>query len=187
VDPQPLIVRCLAAQVLSGPPAAGPVEVAERLLAIEAQDKSGFRLAVRARTAGQSVASSCGACMTGGPLRPADLRGRLAATDVITAGQAFLDLLLRASLDGLIVRGPVVGGEHRYALVADWLGPGSAVDRDAALAELARRYLRGHGPATERDLAAWAGVGGGARWSANDRRRVGGARRRPGRPGPPRG
>jgi hypothetical protein len=58
----------------------------------------------------------------GGPLRPADLRGRLAATDVITAGQAFLDLLLRASLDGLIVRGPVVAGEQdgvEYAIARD--------------------------------------------------------------------
>ena len=33
-----------------------------------------------------------------------------------------------------------------------------APDRDAALAELARRYLRGHGPADARDLAAWSGL-----------------------------
>ena len=32
------------------------------------------------------------------------------------------------------------------------------VDRDAALAELARRYLAGHGPAGDRDLAKWAGL-----------------------------
>jgi hypothetical protein len=32
------------------------------------------------------------------------------------------------------------------------------VDRDAALAELARRYLAGHGPATPADLAAWSGL-----------------------------
>jgi hypothetical protein len=31
-------------------------------------------------------------------------------------------------------------------------------DRDAALAELARRYLRGHGPATAADLATWIGL-----------------------------
>jgi hypothetical protein len=38
-------------------------------------------------------------------------------------------------------------------------GARPAVDRDAALAELARRYLRGHGPATAADLAAWSGLG----------------------------
>src|SRR6185295_15373612 len=32
------------------------------------------------------------------------------------------------------------------------------VDRDRALAELARRYLVGHAPADDRDLARWAGL-----------------------------
>ena len=41
-------------------------------------------------------------------------------------------------------------------LVADWLGERPTVDRDRALAELARRYLVGHGPADDRDLAKWA-------------------------------
>ena len=40
----------------------------------------------------------------------------------------------------------------------DWLGPQPEVDRERALAELARRYLVGHGPADDRDLARWAGL-----------------------------
>jgi hypothetical protein len=32
------------------------------------------------------------------------------------------------------------------------------LDRDAALAELARRYLTGHAPATPTDLASWSGL-----------------------------
>ncbi len=41
----------------------------------------------------------------------------------------------------------------------DWLDAAERPpDRDAALAELARRYLRGHGPATEADLATWSGL-----------------------------
>ena len=36
--------------------------------------------------------------------------------------------------------------------------PAGAVDRDKALAELARRYLVGHAPAGDRDLARWAGL-----------------------------
>jgi hypothetical protein len=64
-----------------------------------------------------------------------------------------------ASLRGRIVRGPMLGGEHAYALVADWLGsPPPVVARERALAELARRYLAGHGPATDRDLARWSGL-----------------------------
>src|SRR5215207_10281926 len=46
----------LAAQLLSGPPVRDPVVVAERLLAIQAQDPRGARLAVRARSEGLSAA-----------------------------------------------------------------------------------------------------------------------------------
>jgi hypothetical protein len=52
----------------------------------------------------------------------------------------------------------MAGGQHAFALVRDWLGEPAPVDRDAALAELARRYLAGHGPADDRDLAKWAGL-----------------------------
>jgi hypothetical protein len=75
-----------------------------------------------------------------------------------TEGQALVHLLMLATLRGVAVRGPVVGREQAYALVADWLGEPREVEREAALAELARRYLRGHAPADERDLARWAGL-----------------------------
>ena len=52
----------------------------------------------------------------------------------------------------------MVDGKHAYVLVSDWLEQPKPVDRDKALAELARRYLAGHGPASERDLARWAGL-----------------------------
>src|SRR5205085_6174857 len=48
--------RRLRAQLLSGPPVRDPVAVAERLLAVQAQDPRGARLAVRARTKGLSAA-----------------------------------------------------------------------------------------------------------------------------------
>ena len=37
-------------------------------------------------------------------------------------GQALVHILFRATLDGLIVRGPMIGGEQAYVLVTDWLG-----------------------------------------------------------------
>jgi hypothetical protein len=93
-----------------------------------------------------------------GPLTRQQLRGRLAAAGIRTEGQALVHLLMLASLRGLIVRGPMVDGHHAYALVRDWLGAAPPVDRPRALAELARRYLLGHAPADERDLAKWAGL-----------------------------
>jgi hypothetical protein len=93
-----------------------------------------------------------------GPLTGPALRERLQRAGVPVAGQAGIHLLFRAALMGLIVRGPMVGRRHAYALVRDWLGPPAPVDRELGLAELARRYLAGHGPASDRDLARWAGL-----------------------------
>jgi hypothetical protein len=93
-----------------------------------------------------------------GPLTRAQLRTRIAAARVRTEGQALVHLLMLATLRGLTVRGPMAGHEHAYVLVRDWLGEQAPVEREAALAELARRYLAGHAPADARDLARWAGL-----------------------------
>ena len=93
-----------------------------------------------------------------GPMTRFQLRDHLDAAGIRTAGQAFIHLVMLACLRGIAVRGPMVGKQHAYVLVRDWLGEPRPVDRDRALAELARRYLAGHGPASDRDLAKWAGL-----------------------------
>jgi hypothetical protein len=94
-----------------------------------------------------------------GPLTRQQLRDRISVAGVRTDGQALVHVLALASLRGICVRGPMIGNEHAYVLVRDWLGtPPGPMDRDRALATLARRYLAGHGPATARDLARWAGL-----------------------------
>jgi uncharacterized protein YcaQ len=94
-----------------------------------------------------------------GALTRAQLRERIEAAGVRTEGQALVHLLLLTCLRGIAARGPMIGNQHAYVLVRDWLGEPKAVDREVALAELARRYLAGHGPADERDLAKWSGLG----------------------------
>jgi winged helix DNA-binding protein len=93
-----------------------------------------------------------------GPLTRDELRARIDRAGVRTEGQALVHLLGLASFRGLVVRGPMVGKQHAYVLVRDWIGDTRPVPRDRALTELARRYLAGHGPAGERDLAKWAGI-----------------------------
>ncbi|MFT3863888.1 MAG: winged helix DNA-binding domain-containing protein [Solirubrobacterales bacterium] len=93
-----------------------------------------------------------------GPLTRARLKERLDAADVPTAGQALVHVLFYATLQGACVRGPMVDGEHAFVAVRDWLGEQPTPEREPALAELARRYLAGHGPASAADLARWAGI-----------------------------
>ena len=93
-----------------------------------------------------------------GPLTRDELRDRVQRVGVTTAGQALVHLLMLVCLRGIAVRGPLRGKSHAYVLTRDWLAAPPAFERERALAELARRYLRGHAPADERDLAKWAGL-----------------------------
>jgi Winged helix DNA-binding domain len=218
-----LAAQRLRAQLLSGPPARTVAGVTGHLLAVQAQDPRGARLAVRARTSGllaadvdqqltadrsvvvswlnrgtlhlvlaedywwlhqlttpqlatgnarrlaqEGVPPADAERGTGvierslaadGPLTRTELRERVAAAGVRTQGQAMVHLLALATLRGLTVRGPMRGTEQAFVLVRDWLGPPPPpMGRGQALALLARRYLAGHGPATDRDLAKWAGL-----------------------------
>jgi uncharacterized protein YcaQ len=103
------------------------------------------------RTIGKALADE-------GPLTGKDLRERLTVAGVRTEGQAFIHLMFMAAARGILVRGPMLGNQHAYVLVRHWLGEQKPVDREQAVAELARRYLIGHGPADDRDLARWAGL-----------------------------
>jgi hypothetical protein len=209
---------------LSGRPAASPVEVVERLLAVQGQDPRGARLAIRARTRGLTAAAvdraltqdksllitwlnrgtlhlirtedywplhrltakpqfqvgsgrilarlgvsaaaadrAVGvverALAADGPLTRAQLADRLASSGLPQPSGAALQVLILASLRGIAVRGPMIGAQHAYVHVRDWLGnPPPEPEPEVALGWLARRYLAGHGPAADHDLAKWAGL-----------------------------
>jgi DNA glycosylase AlkZ-like len=113
---------------------------------------------VTADAAERGVVAIMHALAEGGPLTRMELRDRVDAAGVPTAGQALVHLLMLACLRGVAVRGPLRGKQHAYVLARDWLDPPEPVERERALAELARRYLHGHAPADERDLAKWAGL-----------------------------
>ena len=95
--------------------------------------------------------------VTDAPRTREELRVVLDAADVPTSGQALVHVLLAATLRHRLIRGPVRDGEHCMVLAEQWLGPApQPLERSAALARLAQRYLAGHGPSSDRDLAMWA-------------------------------
>lgn len=84
----------------------------------------------------RGVAVILGALAEHGPLARAALLGHLKRAGVPTAGQAFVHLMVRATIQGLIVRGPLIDQEQRFVLVRDWLDEPLALDRETALVEL---------------------------------------------------
>lgn len=81
---------------------------------------------------------------------------------IATTGGRGYHLLTHHLSTGLVAYGPWREGETAVVLASSWLPPGSDLagafggDRIAAVAELTRRYLITHGPASERDLAWWS-------------------------------
>lgn len=57
--------------------------------------------------------------------------------------------------------GPNQGAHVTFVRPAAWIGPWPALDPQAALQELARRYLRAYGPATPEDFTRWWDGGAG--------------------------
>jgi hypothetical protein len=98
------------------------------------------------------------ALATRGHLTRAQLADELTEYGIGSTGQRLMLLLAQAELEGLICGGRPVAGEHTYALLSERAPATRRLARDQALAELALRYLTGHGPATERDLTYWASL-----------------------------
>jgi hypothetical protein len=77
-------------------------------------------------------------------------------------------IIMRAELDGVICSGTRRGSQITYALLEERVPPVPALEREAALAELARRYFTSHGPATLQDFVWWSGLtAAGARAGLN--------------------
>lgn len=74
---------------------------------------------------------------------------------ITTAEQRGAHLLVHLAQSGVICLGPVAGAQQRFVLLEEWVPRPRRLERDEALAELALRYFRGHGPATVADLARW--------------------------------
>lgn len=77
---------------------------------------------------------------------------------LLVHSQTAVHLLGLLCQQSVLVLGPLAGREQLVVSYADWIPQPRHLDRPEALAELARRYLRSHGPATVADLARWASL-----------------------------
>jgi hypothetical protein len=93
-----------------------------------------------------------------GPLTRTEVRNRIEATGVELNTQTGMHIALTAVVSGVACLGPDKAKSTCLIRREDWLGKPPPFDRDKALAELARRYLRAFAPATDRDFAYWSGL-----------------------------
>lgn len=112
------------------------------------------------RTAAERIRNLLG---TRGPLTRAELAAALAQDGIPVEGQAIHYLVYYAALTGIICFGPERSGSLTYVVLDNWL---NSDDRDTItgadmLAELARRYLSAHAPATLADFASWSSLSAG--------------------------
>lgn len=136
----PWLTGLLGPRVLAGSPAR------RRALGITDDDVENARLVALAVLAG------------GRRLRRAEVLAALADGGVDVAGQRGYHLLWYLSQTGTLCLGPTDGREQLYVLADEWIDAPRRLDPDEALAELAGRFFRGHGPATLKDLVRWAGL-----------------------------
>ncbi|SCG68716.1 winged helix DNA-binding domain-containing protein [Micromonospora humi] len=110
-------------------------------------------------TDGDRAGDVLGAALSGGGrLTRAECLTALRAAGLDTAGQRGYHLLWYAAQRGITCIAPHVGNEQSFALLDEWAPEPHRPERDEALAVLAQRYVRSHGPVTRHELARWSGL-----------------------------
>ena len=102
-----------------------------------------------------------GAALAAEHLTRPQLGALLGAAGLPATGPPLAHLLMQLELDGLLCSGPPQGRRQAYALLDERVPPAPEVPYEQAVADLALRFLRGHGPTSVADLAWWASLTGG--------------------------
>ena len=87
-----------------------------------------------------------------------ELKAALGRAGIVADGPRLAFLIMRVELDAVICSGPTRRSADVCAARGASAAARRAIDRDAALAELARRYFASHGPATLKDYVWWSGL-----------------------------
>lgn len=134
------MLELMTPRVLSG------VAARERTLELTDGDfKKGFAVIERALQGGLPVLRS-------------DLLQKINDSGIATANQRGYHIMWRAAQMGLICLGPMQGKQPTYVWLDAWLPPAKKLSREESLATIVSRYLKGHAPATVKDMMWWTGL-----------------------------
>ena len=99
--------------------------------------------------------------LAGRALTREELRPMLTRSRISTDDHRMAHLLMHAELSGLICSGPRRGRQGTYMLLDERIPDRTLLfEKEAALAELARRYFGTRGPASAADFQWWSGLPG---------------------------
>lgn len=91
-------------------------------------------------------------------LTRSDVYAKLEEAGISTARQRGIHITGRLAQEGLLCLGPRADKQPTFVLLDEWIPDSRTMEREQALAELARRYFHSHGPATAQDFAWWSGL-----------------------------
>jgi hypothetical protein len=94
----------------------------------------------------------------GGVMTRAECVALLEGAGIPSAGQRAYHLLWYASQKGVTCVGPPRVKEQTFVLLDEFAPAGIELDRPAALATIAGRFVRSHAPVSAHDLARWADI-----------------------------
>ena len=89
------------------------------------------------------------------PMSRPEVVALLAAHGVDPSGQRAYHLVGHHCMTGLLCQGPLVGRQPSFVLIDHWVPHSLVPTREEAMATVVERYVRGHGPVTEKDVAGW--------------------------------
>jgi len=116
------------------------------------------RLGLTDEVAARAVDVLAGALAGGQRLTRAQCLAALADAGIDCTGQRGYHLLWYASQRGVTCIAPHLGNEQTFVLLDEWAPDPHRPERDEALAMIAVRYFRSHGPTTRQDFAGWTGL-----------------------------
>jgi hypothetical protein len=126
-----------------------------RVIAGSASRRAG--LGISDRTADRAAEVLATALAGGGRMTRAECLAALADAGIAIDGQRGYHLLAYASLRAVTCI-PDALSRQTYVLLDEWAPEPHLPDRDEALATIAVRYFRSHGPTTRQDFAGWTGL-----------------------------
>lgn len=94
----------------------------------------------------------------GAHLTRRELAAVLKRGGIRASGARLAYIMMCAELDALVCSGAMRGKQHTYALLDERAPGAKALEREAALAELTKRYFTSRGPATLNDFLRWSSL-----------------------------